>query len=477
YIPTKTAPGHASIYTGTTATNHGVIANDWYQKSLNGQVYCVSDNTVKSVGSNNSAGQMSPHRMLVTTFPDENRLFTQMKGKTIAISIKDRGSILPGGHTANGAYWFDMTGTGNWISSSFYMNELPKWVEDFNESNITEGYFRNWNTLYDIETYTESGPDLTTFEGGYSAKNGVGFPYDLKALAPANGNYNIIAESPFGNSLTTDFVLAAIQAEQLGLDKFTDVLAVSYSSTDKVGHNFGPNSKEVEDTFIRLDKEIERLLNHLDKVIGKGEYTVFLTSDHGTMDVPNYLKENRIPAGLFDLNKMRADLNQELQEKYNIPGLILSTINNQIYLDDKKMLEKGIDKSIVAKELVTRLLQYEEIDKAFIGEELLYLSNGDNLASDFANGYYPKRSGDILFEMNPSYFKDVEWNRTGTDHGSGFNYDTHIPLIFYGKGIKRGSTFRKTSVIDIAPTMSALLGIGLPNASTGEILEFVIQNN
>ena len=317
YVPTYTGPGHASIYTGTTPKYHGIIGNDWYDKEFKETVYCTGDDSLLSVGTTNDAGKMSPHRMKTSTFADENRLFTQMRGKTIGISIKDRGAILSAGHTANAAYWLDYEhdGSGHWISSTFYLKELPKWVQDFNNSKITESYFRNWNTLYDINTYTESGSDLNAFEGGFNGKDTATFPYNLAALKDQNGNFNIIAESPYGNSLTTDFAIAAIHGEDLGKDRITDVLTISYSSTDKVGHNFGVNSKEIQDTYLRLDLELERLFLALDSIVGKNEYTLFLTSDHGVPDVPSYLKSVKIPAGLFDESKMHKEINEYLFKK------------------------------------------------------------------------------------------------------------------------------------------------------------------
>lgn len=477
YIPTKTAPGHASIFTGTTPKYHGIIGNDWFDKELSQNVYCVSDENYKSVGTDNSKGQMSPHRMLTTTFADENRLFTQMKGKTIGISIKDRGAVLPAGHTANTAYWFDDKGTGNWITSSFYINELPKWVQDFNNSNITESYFKVWNTYYDINTYTESGTDLNTFEGGFKGKETATFPYDLDDLKEKNGNYKIIAESPLGNSLTTDFTLQAIDNELLGQDIFTDVLTISYSSTDKVGHNFGVNSKEVEDTYIRLDLELERLFKALDNKVGVGQYTVFLTADHAAPNVPSYLESERIPSGLFDEKVMLNELNEYLFKTYKVSNLILSRINNQLFFDHKKIASSQLDLQLLKQVVSAKLLTYDLIDKVYLTSTINHFEGPNGyLENLLINGHNQKRSGDILFVYEPAVFKDTAWNRTGTDHHSGLNYDTHVPLLFFGKGIANGSTLVRTEITDIAPTISALLGISFPNASIGRPLDMVIKN-
>jgi len=478
YVPTYTGPGHASIYTGTTPKYHGIVGNDWFDRNLGYNVNCVNDDSVQPIGTDSKDGQMSPHRLLTTTFADENRLFTQMRGKTIGISIKHRSAILPAGHNANAAYWFDYEDnrTGNFITSSYYMKELPKWVQDFNTSNAAEKYFKVWNTLYDINNYTESGSDLNTFERIFKGKETATFPYDLEALKSKNGNYKIIADSPYGNSLITDFTLKAIDAESLGKDDITDVLTVSYSSTDKVGHDFGVNSKEIEDTYLRLDLELERLLNALDDKVGKGEYTLFLTADHGAPNVPNYLKSERIPAGLFDESKMFDDLNEFLYKKVNVENLVLSRANNQIYLDHKKIEENHLELKDIKKMTALKLLKYDLIGKVYITSDINQFEGSEGFLENLLrNGHNQKRSGDILFVYTPGVFKDTSSNRTGTVHHSGFNYDTHIPLLFLGKGIKKGQTFQRTEITDIAPTISAFLGISFPNGSNGDPLEFVFD--
>src|SRR5690606_16479923 len=223
YVPTYTGPGHASVYTGTTPKYHGIIGNDWYDKEIKASVYCAGDDSMQSVGIEGKDGQMSPHRMITTTFSDENRLFTQMKGKTIGISIKDRGAVLPAGHTGNAAYWFHGEDKGYFITSSYYMESLPKWVKDFNNSNTVKSYLKTWDTYYDISTYSESGSDLNDFEGGFKGKDEATFPYYLNKLKDANGGYNILRTTPYGNTILTDFALAAVKGEDLGQDNYTDV--------------------------------------------------------------------------------------------------------------------------------------------------------------------------------------------------------------------------------------------------------------
>lgn len=472
YVPTYTGPGHASVYTGTTPKYHGVIGNYWYDKELKDEVYCAGDTTVMSVGTQNKAGQMSPHRMQTTTFSDENRLFTQMRGKTIGVSLKDRGAILPAGHTANGAYWFHGRNEGVWISSTFYMTELPKWVTDFNASGVAATYFKEWNTMYDISTYTESGSDDNTFERGFSGKDKATFPYDLAALRRENRGFDILKETPYGNSLTTDFALAAIEGEQLGKDAITDVLAVSFSSTDYVGHNFGVNSKEVEDTYIRLDKDLERLFLYLDANVGAGEYTVFLTADHGAVDVPAYLSSNKIPAGYINNNDRKAKFQKFLMDTYGTSDIVENISSNQVFLNREKIKSMDLDLDDVQEAIANEQINYDHVAKTYTASTMNSTQFSTGIEALLQNGFNQKRSGDVIIVDDASF---IAYSKTGSTHGSGLNYDTHVPLLFFGKGIAKGQTFKKTEISDIAPTMSALLGISFPNGAIGQPLGFVLD--
>ena len=472
YVPTYTGPGHASIYTGTTPKYHGIVGNNFYDKDTKNMVYCAGDDNVNSVGTTDDAGKMSPHRMQTTTFGDENRLFTQMRGKTIGVSLKDRGAILPAGHTANAAYWFHGRDEGSWVSSSFYMNELPQWVKDFNTSETAESYLKDWNTYYDIKTYTESGVDENTFEGGFKGKDKATFPYDLKALSKDNRGFDILKATPYGNSLTADFAMAAIKAENLGVDNITDVLAVSFSATDYVGHNFGVNSKEIEDTYIRLDKDLERFFEYLDATVGKGEYTVFLTSDHGAVDVPSYLASVKIPAGYVDNKDRKEKFNTFLKTTYGTKAIVENISNNQIFLDRAKVKELGLNLIDVQNAIAMEQLGYKNVTKVYTATTMSSTSFSTGIEELLQNGFNQKRSGDVIL-VNDAAF--ISYGRTGSTHGSGLNYDTHVPLLFFGKGIKHGETFDKTVIPDIAPTISALLGISFPNGATGKPLGFVID--
>ncbi len=473
YVPTYTGPGHASVFTGTTPKMHGIISNYWYDKVSDAKVYCAADTTVQSVGTLHKAGKMSPHRLKTTSFADENRLFTQMKGKTIGISVKDRGAILPAGHTANAAYWFHGADEGRFISSTYYLETLPNWVQTFNNSDSAESYLKVWNTLYDISTYTESGSDLNTFERGFRGQENATFPFDLKALSKYNKGYDIIKATPYGNSIIADFAIAAIDGEQLGQDNYTDVLTISFSSTDYVGHNFGVNSKEIEDTYIRLDKDIERILNTLDTKVGKDNYTLFLTSDHGAVEVPSYLQSVKIPAGYFDDNAFEDKLKETIILNYKAESFIKNISNEQIFLDRDVIKSHGLDLEAVQTAIVNEIINYPHIYMAYTATSMSTTQFSTGMENLLQNGYSQKRSGDILFVLDPAV---IDYSKTGSTHGSPLNYDTHVPLLFFGKGIIKGSTIQKTTIPDIAPTMSALLGISFPNGATGQPLEFVIEN-
>lgn len=469
YAPTSTGPGHASIYTGTTPATHGIIGNDWYDKTSEKMVYCVRDDNYTSVGSTTDSGEMSPHRMNVTTITDELRLHTQLRGKTVAIALKDRGAVLSGGHTANAAYWY---ADGNWISSSFYMNDLPQWVASFNASDKVEHYKKPWTTVKDISLYLESGLDNTSYEGLFKGESTPTFPHDLPSLWSANGDFEILRTTPFGNAMTTDFAIAAMQGENLGRDGITDFLAISYSSTDYIGHKYGVNSKEVQDTYLRLDQDLERLLKALDDQVGKDEYTVFLTADHGAIDVPNYLKEHKIPAGYLDVGVLKTKLNDFLKYTFGTTDVLKNISNEQLFLDHSLIKNLDMNLKEVQEVLAVELLGYDGIDRVYTAHQMWNNNYTEGIPYIIQNGYNLKRSGDVLFVLKPG---TIDYPQTGSTHGSPQIYDTHVPLLFYGKGIKKGATVKRTEITDVAPTLAALLGIAFPSGATGNPIVEVLE--
>ncbi|MFS4469735.1 alkaline phosphatase PafA [Maribacter sp. 2210JD10-5] len=471
YAPTSTGPGHASVYTGTTPATHGIIGNNWYDKLNDVEVYCASDDSYASVGTTTAAGQMSPHRMNVTTITDQLRLHTQMRGKTIAIALKDRGAVLPGGHTANAAYWFQGHDEGKWVTSSYYMDQLPKWVNDFNASGKVQSYKKAWNTLKDINTYQESGLDNNNYEGLFEDETTPTFPHSTPNLLDKTKDFEFIKAIPYGNSLTADFAIEAIEKEQLGADTITDFLAISFSSTDYVGHKYGVNSKEVQDTYLRLDKDLARLFKTLDKRVGEGEYTVFLTADHAAINVPAYLKDQKIPAGYIEKTDM-AGFSDFLKYTYGTEDIVKDYSNFQFFLDHKIIKNLDLQLREVQERIANEVLGYSFVDRVYTGYQMRQNNYTTGIPYILQNGYHQKRSGDILVVAKPGF---ISYPKTGSTHGSPQIYDTHAPLLFFGKGIKKGSTVERTEIPDIAPTIAALLGIAFPNGTTGKPISKVLE--
>lgn len=463
YVPTFTGPGHASIYTGTTPAIHGIAANEWFDRKSKTKMYCTSDKTVKPVGTTAEAGMMSPVNLETTTIGDELEMATNGKAKVIAVALKDRSSILPAGHAADAAYWFDLV-NGNFITSSFYRNDLPRWLVDFNAKKLAAHYLKfGWKPLLPIEQYTESISDDNAYEKAPNQKAKPTFPYEYKdALAKAN--FDILKYTPYGDDITKDVAIAAIEGEALGADSVCDMLCVSFSSTDYIGHAYGPRAIELEDAYIRLDKNIGELLKHLDDKVGKDNYIVFLTSDHGVAENPSFLQAMKIPGGYVDHHIIEKKLREACFRTYQ-DSLVLEYTNQQVYLDDSAIVKRSLDKAYVERFCARLLMAMPEVSDAVIGEQMRLEPQNDVLFRGLVQrGYYPRRSGDICVVYKPGY---MEHEKTGTTHGTSFSYDTRVPLILYGKGITGGSTLRGVSITDIAATICQLMKIPYPNGNIG----------
>ena len=467
YVPTYTGPGHASIYTGTTPSTHGIISNDWYVKETNQMMYCTDDKSVKPVGTESKAGLMSPKNLLVTTIGDELKLSTGQQSKVFAISLKDRSSILPGGHSANGAFWFDGS-IGRFISSTHYMNQLPAWLTEFNDQQLAKKYLsQGWTTLYPIADYTESIADKNNYEKAPNKKDTAIFPYEYSKQLAKN-DYEILKATPFGNTITKDLALACLKAENLGKGKETDMLCVSFSSTDYVGHSYGPRSVEIEDVYLRLDKDLEELINSLNATVGKDNYVLFLTADHGACDVPSHLKDLKIPGGYINESELGKTLKTFCQTKFG-DSLISCLVNQQVFLNEAKMISMKLDRMQVEHQLSDYLLTIKGVAEAYPSDVLRYESFTDHTFKFLIQkGYNQVRSGNVAFSYNPAW---MEFMNKGTTHGASYSYDTHVPVIFYGMGITKGSSVKKVNVVDIAPTISLMLHMSFPNGTSGKPLE------
>ncbi len=477
YMPTYTGPGHASVYTGTTPAVHGIIGNDWYDKVSKTDVNCVGDENQMPVGDEKGNGDVSPWRMLSSTITDELKLATQKRAKVIGLSLKDRGAVLPAGHMADGAYWFDGP-SGKFISSTFYKPGLPVWLDKFNATKPADKYFtQDWATLLPIDQYTESGPDDSPYEAKLRKDSPPVFPYKLKEMRPKYASSDLISTTGFGADMLLEATQAAIDGEELGKDDVTDFLTVSFSSPDIVGHAMGPNSVEVEDVYLRLDRNIETLLSDLDKKVGKGQYVVFLTADHAVADNPQFLKDNKMQAGSFKQAVTEAGLNEHLKKYFPDKKIINRIINDQIFLNQEAFTgdpkSSGVD-LLVATELISQyLMGVEGVAVVYSSSTLKAADYGEKgLKGNMARGYNHKRSGDISYALQPGW---LSWaGVTGTTHGSGYTYDTHVPVLFYGWGIKKGKSSQPHTITDIAPTLSVLLKIKFPSGCTGQpIVEIV----
>ncbi|HEY4324090.1 MAG TPA: alkaline phosphatase PafA [Mucilaginibacter sp.] len=476
YIPTVTAVGHTCIYTGSVPAITGIAGNDWIIQATGKSMYCTQDTTVQTVGSTGKVGQMSPRNLLTTTVTDELKLATNFRSKVIGIALKDRGGILPAGHTADAAYWFDDK-TGNWITSTYYMKDLPQWVKDFNDQKLAETYLKlDWNTLYPIETYLQSTPDNSKYEGKFRGADSPTFPVKTSALY--KGNLGLIRSTPYGNTLTLDFAVASINAEQLGHHKLTDFLAVSLSSTDYIGHQFGVNAVEVEDDYLRLDRELANFFTFLDAKVGKGNYTVFLSADHGAAHNPAFLNDHNIPAGAWNEGVVLKDLNKFLLDKYKIDGLILNLNDYQVNFNNKTINNQHLNKDDLKKDCINYLLTQPEIAFAVDMKRSGDASVPEELRNRIVNGYNIEHSGEIQIILKPGWFTghgSGDGGPTGTTHGTWNPYDSHIPLIFMGWGIQHGSINRETHMTDIAPTVAALLHIQAPNGNIGKPISEVFK--
>ena len=465
YVPSVTAIGHTCIYTGSVPSIHGIAGNNFVKDGK--KVYCTDDDSVKPVGTTSVAALMSPRNLWVSTIGDEMKIASNGRAKVVGVALKDRASILPAGHNPNGAFWFDDQ-TGCFITSSYYMDRLPKWVEAFNDKRLPEQYLsQKWNTLYPKNTYTESTTDENEYENGIREGVKATLPLNLPELYKKYG-YGIIRNTPFGNSLTLDMAKAAIDGEQLGADDETDLLAVSCSSTDYIGHQVGTHAIETEDTYLRLDKAIADFLAYLDSKVGKGNYLVFLSADHGAMNNAAFLQDRRIPAGSWDASATAKKLNHVLAKEYPEAGDIVKTVMNyQVFFNRDVIKSKQLDFDNIKQTVVNVLKEDPSVQYACDMAKASTESIPEEVKSRIINGYNRERSGDVVIILKPNFYAH---GMKGTDHGAWNSYDTHIPLVFMGWGIKHGATTKQTFMTDIAPTIAAMLHVQAPNGCVGKAI-------
>ena len=474
YLFSQQGVGHASLATGTTPSNHGIVGQEWYLYLQDRIEHSTEDAQHKAVGGDVDNGRYSPKNLMCTTFSDELRLSDNFKSKVFSISLDPAPGIFAAGHTANAAYWFDKR-TGNWITSTYYADSLPKWVNDFNAKRFPDIYLKEtWSPLLPLDNYTESLPDNNKYETGF--KGQVTFPYLLEELAELKRNkfdYGMLEKTPFGNTYTKDFASTLVVNETLGKDEFTDVLMICFTANENIGSLFGPNSVEIEDAILRLDKEIAHFLAFLDDYIGKEDVLVFLTSDHGVAQVPSYLSDNKIPAGYFNQNGALSLLVSAMNNTYGRGDWVKNYHAQQIYLNHTLIEDSKLSIQQMQDYAAQFLLQFSGVANTVTGYTLQTTNFTEGVFRKIQNSYNQKRSGDVIINLKAGWVEKSEGATGGT---SSYSYDSRIPLIWYGWKVGRGSITRNVDITDIAPTLSTFLNITFPNSCTGSpVFELVQQ--
>ena len=474
YYPTVTAPGHASFFSGSSPLMHGVIGNDWFDKRSGGMMYCVEDPDVTGVGTapEAKAGKMSPRNFIGATVADQMRL--HWGSKVVSMSVKDRGAILPAGKKPTGAYWFE-SASGNFITSSYYQKELPAWVKAFNDSKRPDAFVgQTWDRLLDAKQYPT--PDDAAGESHLAGETTSTFPH--KVIKEDAEGYEPILSTPFGNQLLAEFAKAAIEGEGLGQGTKPDLLCVSFSSIDYCGHKFGPYSQEVQDITLRLDRQLKELFAYLDKKVGLANVVMVLTADHGVAPNPENAKEQGLDGGRPPVADMLGELQAKVAEHFGAGRYFLSAkgslkprlVDGNLYYDHAVLEEKKL-----APETLTAFVREWALSTgvfhAVYGRDQLLEGRATNVIGQrIANGFNAERSGDVVLILKPWLIAGTGKPAAGTTHGSPFSYDTHVPVIFYGAPFKPGRYADEFSITDLAPTLSAGLGIQEPPMCMGKPL-------
>jgi predicted AlkP superfamily pyrophosphatase or phosphodiesterase len=476
YVPTYTAPGHAAISTGSVPAQNGIVGNTWFDRETGKTRVMVSDlqaHLLTNKGASKDTGAASPRVLIGTTIGDQLRMATNFQSKVIAISQKDRAAVLPGGQRPNGAFWF-VAPEGGFVSSDYYFKELPAWVRDFNAKNSVDKYFgKTWDRVLPEASYARAQAQNLPLQ---KTALGTGFPYTITGgdSKPGANYYSIFDLTPFATEHLEDFAKTAIEAEHLGEDNVTDLLSVSFSTPDLVGHYYGPDSKELLDTYIRLDRTIADLLNFIDRKVGLANTIIAVTGDHGVSPIPEYSQSLGFDAVRIPVNSLMTAVKKALNDKYGEANWIQSFVNDQLYIDPKLIADRKINPAEIERVAGEAAMTVPGIVNYYTRTQIVEgRMPATPIARRVLNGFNRQRSGDVWLITRPfSFF--VEGN-LATTHGSPYNYDTHVPIIFYGKGIQAGRYDMECSPSDIAPTLASILGIEMPSNRVGHILPVQVQ--
>ncbi len=469
YVPTVTGPGHASIATGSPPAAHGIISNDWFDKNTRKDVYCTEDQSVDGVGATPGAARSSPRNLVGNTFADEMRL--RFNSKVIGISIKDRGAILPSGRKPKGAFWYHGK-NGNFVTSTYYMERLPGWVEEFNARKLPKQYVgQKWSRLLDEKYYPES--DTGHGEGTLGKEKKPVFDHKVPA---ADDNYDDVVATPFGNQLLAEFARAAVDGEKLGQEGRIDLLTISFSSVDSVGHRFGPYSQEARDVVLRLDRQLNDFFNYLDERVGSDHLLMALTADHGVAPTADFARHERLSDARWDEGEFLNDVKSQLNEEFG-PGRYLAaskTYGGNLYLNHAIIEKKKLTVDQVTSLVREIALASGKFQACYSREQLLDGRASGPIGQMAQNGYNPERGGDLVLVTKPYLLPGS--SKTGTTHGSPYAYDTHVPILFYGSAFKTGRYSGPASITDIAPTLCAILRINEPAGCTGTPLRSLLKD-
>lgn len=484
HIPTHTAVGHAAIASGSPPYKSGIIGNKWYNRKDSREEYCVMDNDYKNISFADDIKTQgtSPKNLRSSTISDELKLATGGQAKVVSISIKDRSAVIMGGHKPDLSVWFS-TKDGAWTSSRYYFPDgrLPLWIEEANKKIPINKYLgKKWELYLPIHQYIHSRKESVTSQGAKDESFGKTFPHypSLDKKVPDQSVYESIISSPFGNELLIDFAIEAMKQEKLGQDSIPDFLSISFSSTDIVGHLFGPSSIEMEDLAIRTDRTLSRLFNFIQHNIqgGIADTLIVLTSDHGTMDLPEALSNYGINAGRAKKSNLKKIVSQELSKYFGNGEWVLSFHDPNLYLNYSLLNEKNVPLEKAEQLAAVAALKTAGVASTFTRTQIIEGNLSDNIMSKIiARSYDPERGGDVV-ALTSQHWNWLEGER-GTMHGSAYSYDTHVPLIIAGPGIKPGWYHANSSPEDIAPTLATLLHTEMPSGSEGRILSEALLSN